>query len=196
MKQSALVQHHSRAKASIGERHGWAVALRFSTPEDETAAARQKVGLADVSDLTKIDVSAPAPPEGDFDCWTLGRRHYLVMAPAEQRQQVVAALGDSAIDVTSVHAAFVLAGPKSRDTLRKLSSLNVSDKAMPNRSCRQAGLAHVHSTVIRKDIGDTPAFTILVARDYAEDVWESILHSGHEFGIARVGRDALVQVGA
>lgn len=180
----------------MGQRHGWTVALRFSNPEDEAAAATQAAGLADVSDLTKVDVSAAMPPQAPFDCWTLGRRHYLVTAPAEQRQQVVAALGDTAIDITSAYAGFLLTGPKSRDTLRKLTSLNVSDKAMPNRSCRQAGLAHVHSTIIRKDLGDTVAFTILVARDYAEDVWESILHAGGEFGIAQIGWDALERVGA
>jgi glycine cleavage system aminomethyltransferase T len=95
--------------------------------------------------------------------------------------------------VTSVYAQFLLAGPRSRDVLRKLTSLNVT--TLGNRSCGQASLAHVQGTLLRDDIGDIPAFHILVSREYGESVWDAILHAGHEFHIAPFGLKALEFLG-
>jgi heterotetrameric sarcosine oxidase gamma subunit len=86
-------------------------------------------------------------------------------------------------DVTSVYAQFLLAGLRSRDLLRKLTSLNVSDRKLPNLACAQTSLAHVHTLVLRQDLESVPAFHLLVTRDYAESVWESLLHAGAEFSI-------------
>jgi glycine cleavage system aminomethyltransferase T len=91
--------------------------------------------------------------------------------------------------VTSVYAQFLLAGPRSRDILRKLTSLNVS--ALQNLACGQVSLAHVQSTVLRDDLQDLPAFHVLVSREYGESVWEAILHAGQEFELAPIGLKAL-----
>jgi heterotetrameric sarcosine oxidase gamma subunit len=86
-------------------------------------------------------------------------------------------------DVTSAYAQFVLTGPRSRDVLRKLTSLNVSDRRLPNLACAQTSLAHVHALVLRKDLPSIPAFHLLITRDYSESIWKSLLHAGAEFGM-------------
>jgi glycine cleavage system aminomethyltransferase T len=98
-------------------------------------------------------------------------------------------------DVTSVYCQLLLAGPRSRDVLRKLTSLNVGDGALPNLSCAQASVAHVHSTVLRDDINNIPAFHVLFSRESAESAWEAILHAGHEFQIVPFGLRALELMG-
>ena len=98
-------------------------------------------------------------------------------------------------DVTSVFAQFLLAGPHSREVLRKLTSLNVSESALPDLACGQASLAHVRSIILRQDLGSVPAFHLLVSRDYGESVWDSLLHAGHEFHLAPFGAKALGTLG-
>ena len=82
-------------------------------------------------------------------------------------------------------------GPRSRDVLSKLTSLNLSESSLVDSSSAQASMAHVHATVLRKDLKGIPAFQLLVSREYGESVWESVLHAGHEFHIAPFGLRAL-----
>ncbi len=90
-------------------------------------------------------------------------------------------------DVTSVYAQFLLAGPLCRKVLGKLTSLNLSENSLPDLSCGQSSLAHVHAIILRKDFGGTPAYHLLVSREYGESVWESVLHAGHEFHLSPFG---------
>ncbi len=170
---------------------------------------RGGVGLCDVSWLAKIDLKGfglkAAPSLGpSADCWHLGACHYLATFDPEARGAVlrsIQALTGAApeldlpppvyaTEVTSVYAALLLAGPKSRHTLRKLTSLNVSESALPDGACGQAGLAHVHTLVLRRDLGGLPAFLLLVGREYAESVWEAIAHAGQEFHLTPFGLEA------
>jgi sarcosine oxidase gamma subunit len=57
--------------------------------------------------------------------------------------------------------------------LRKLTTLNVSDSAMPMGDARQTRLAHVNAIILRSE-----GFLILNTRDVAEHVWEALLHAG------------------
>jgi sarcosine oxidase subunit alpha len=93
-------------------------------------------------------------------------------------------------DVTSVYAQLLLAGPRSREVLSKLTSLNLSENARGNLTCAQANVAHVHGIILRKDLAGIPAYHLLVGREYGESVWESVLHAGHEFHIASFGLEA------
>jgi sarcosine oxidase gamma subunit len=64
--------------------------------------------------------------------------------------------------------------------LHKLTTLNVSDDAMPEGSARQTRLAHVNATILRAD-----GFLILNTRDVAEHVWDALQHAGaRPFGMA------------
>jgi glycine cleavage system aminomethyltransferase T len=181
VKRSALFHYHERMGATFGDQHGWAIAQSFSTPAAEVAAIRNGAGLADVSYRSKFETRAQ--PERNW--WRLAAGRYLMIgeppldAPAE------------AIDVTSVYANLLLAGPRAKDTLSKLSSLNISETSLPNLSCASANVAHAHAIVLREDIGAVPAYHLLFTRDYAVSVWESMLHAGHEFSLLAFGFAAL-----
>src|SRR5712692_851069 len=210
IRHTALFHLHEQAGASMTEHHGWRVPAYFSWAQKEAEQLTASAAVSDVSWMTKLDLTGyglKAPPvvEG-ARAWRLGQQHYLVTCEPPAKDLVLSHLGaftaspDLSLpppiyitDVTSVYAQFLLAGPRSHDILRKLTSLNVS--ALENLSCGQAGLAHVHSTVLRDDLGRIPAFHILVSRDYGESVWEAILHAGHEFQLAPFGLKALEFVG-
>jgi glycine cleavage system aminomethyltransferase T len=181
MKRSALYSEHSGAGATFDEYAGWELPAYFVSPEHEAAQIRKSVGLADLSHLSKFDLRSK--PERRF--WCLGATHYLLLG--ETSNPVTA----EAIDVTSVYAVLRLAGPNSREVLRKLTSLNVSDTALSNFGCAQASLAHAPGIFLREDIGAIPAFHLLITRDYAVSAWKAILHAGHEFGLCPSGLEAL-----
>jgi glycine cleavage system aminomethyltransferase T len=190
------------------EHHGWQVASAFSNPAGEAARARQSVGLADVSWMSKFNLQGSgldqAPDFGtDAFAWMVGRRQYLATCEppsnlaVKKRLEPLQMKGNDGsqpvyvTDVTSVYTQLLLAGPRSRDVLGKLTSLNLSEKARPNLTCAQANVAHIHCTVLRQDLAGISAFHLLVARDYGESLWESILHAGHEFHITRLGLEGL-----
>jgi sarcosine oxidase subunit alpha len=191
------------------DHQGWLVASAFGAPADEATRTRESVGLADVSWMPKFNLQGQGlktPPDlgAGASWWLIARLEYLVTCESSADQTVMdrlqqiqlagtdAARSDSiyVTDVTSVYTHLFLAGPRSRDVLNKLTSLNFSDEARGNLTCAQASVAHVHTIVLRKDLAEVPAYHLLVGREYGECVWESVLHAGHEFHIAPFGLEA------
>jgi glycine cleavage system aminomethyltransferase T len=210
IRHTPLFHAHERASASLMEHHGWRVPAYFTFAQKEAEQLSKRAGLSDVSWMTKLDLKGwglkTPPTVGDGRAWCLGLQHYLVTCAPPKREAITANLlsspasGDLSLpppiyitDVTSVYAQFLLAGPRSCEILRKLTSLNVS--ALENLACGQASLAHANSKVLRDDLQGLPAFHILVSREYGESVWEAILHAGHEFELAPVGVKTLEFLG-
>ena len=181
MKRSALFDLHRRAGATFVEHQGWELPAFFVSPEQERSQVRASVGLADLSHVAKFDLKT----EPEERWWNLGADHYLVIGEPPLD------VPTGATDVTSVYTSFRLAGPRSKDVLSKLTSLNLADVALPNLSCAQASLAHVHTIVLREDAGSIPAFHLLVSREYGESVWEAIVHAGDEFHLCPFGLETV-----
>jgi len=187
------------------EHHGWQVPSAFGSADGEAAQVRDAVGVSDVSWMVKLDLQGAAlqaPPaweEASF--WCLGRRRYLLTCEptaanlvGDRLRELQSARTDPSLplpiyvtDVTSVYTHLWLAGPRSREVLNKLTSLNLSDGGLRNQNCAPASVAHVRAIVLRQDLKALPAYHVLVGREYGESVWESVLHAGHEFHIAKVG---------
>ena len=185
---------HREAGARFAVHHGWDVPESFAGAAREGPVVRD-AELADVSWIAKWDVKGfqGLPPTGQASWWHLGAGHYLVTCDPGDREGALAGMAPPACctDVTSVYAALLLAGYRSREVLRKLTSLNVSDLALPHGGCGQTSLAHVHAAVLRRDLDGLPAFMVLVSREYAESVWEALMHAGREFNIEPFGLQAL-----
>jgi len=188
----------------MAEYHGWRIAAAFGSEQEEAALVRQEAGLSDVSWMTKLDLKGsgldalPALSERARS-WILGPSHLLVTCDPESREDVFPVISSCSgvwvTDVTSVFAQFLLAGPASRDILRKSTSLNISENALPDSGCGQAAVAHVRTIILRRDLGPLPAFHLLVSREYGESVWDSLLHAGREFRITQFGMKALEILG-
>jgi glycine cleavage system aminomethyltransferase T len=169
-RQSPLHHCHFAAHAQLKSFSGWQLPAWYSEPSSELEQVRAFAGISDASYLAKLDLRGPAVEfPSPARLWKLTPSHALVTSP-----QTIDFLPSSFItDVTSIYSAILLAGPKSRDVLHKLTTLNVSDVAMPESSARQTRLAHVNATILRGE-----AFLILNTRDVAEHVWEALLHAG------------------
>jgi len=209
IKQTALFNRHWQSGASWTNHYGWHVPVSFHAPEDEAACVRESVGLADLSWMLKFDLkscglkSPSALGESAF-LWALGPLHRLVTCDPSARNELTKCLRGFWVhspdlclpppihvtDVTSVYSQFLLAGPRCKPVLGKLTSLNLSESSMPNLSCGQSGLAHVRAIILRKDLDGIPAYHLLVSREYGESVWDAVLHAGREFHLSPFGLQA------
>lgn len=210
IRQTPLFNKHEQSGASLVDHHGWRVPAYFTFAQREAEHLTNSVAVSDMTWMVKLDLKGfgmKTPPRlTDARAWCLGREHYLVTCLPDVEQAVLAQVNAFpapqdlllpppvyVTDVTSVYAQFLLAGPQSRSVLRKLTSLNVT--ALGNLACGQASVAHVPGIILRDDLGDTPAYHLLVSREYGESVWDAILHAGHEFHLTPCGLKALEFLG-
>jgi len=209
VRQTPLSHKHEQSGASLVDHHGWRVPAYFTFAQKEAECLANGVAVSDVSWTVKLDLKGyglKTPPRlTDAREWRLGHEHYLVTCLPAMEQNVLAQVYVSSApqdllvppvyltDVTSVYAQFLLAGPQSRNVLRKLTSLNAT--ALANLDCGHASVAHVPGIVLRDDFAEISAYHLMVSREYGESVWDAILHAGHEFHIAPCGLKALEFIG-
>lgn len=207
--------------ATLTDHAGWQVTSRFRSPEEEAQQAQAGVGLADASWLGKLQVQGRHLDPKTWQIagatvWPLAAGEVLVTCEPSDTPAVRQTIQDQAVplslgerpgegsntespyiyvtDVTSVYAALLLAGPHSRAVLQRLTALDVSDPALPDLACARTGLAHVHATILRQDLGPVPAYWLLVGWEYGAYVWDAALHAGESFGIAPIGLEAIQQL--
>jgi glycine cleavage system aminomethyltransferase T len=209
IKQTALFHTHREAGAKMSEYFGYQMPTAYSDSDKESEQVRQSAGIADISYLSIFNFQGrglKSPPDlgPEASLWQLGQRQYLLTCHPAARDAVMARLHEfqkSAVDpslpppiyvteVTSAYTQILLAGPRSRDVLNKLTSLNLAESVRGNLTCAQASVAHVHAIVLRKDLPGIPAYHLLVGREYGESVWESVMHAGHEFHVTPFGLEA------
>ena len=205
IRHTPLTRRYEQAGIGLVDHHGWLVPVHFGSAQREAEQVATGVVLSDVSWMVRLDLKGfglkTTPVLQNGRMWNFGTQHYLATCDPAARESVTNQLKSLAAppqlmlpspvymtDVTSVYAQFLLAGPRSAAVLRKLTSLNVG--ALENLACGQAGVAHVHGTVLREDFADNLAFHVLVSREYGESVWDAIMHAGHEFGIGMMGLEA------
>jgi glycine cleavage system aminomethyltransferase T len=204
-----LFNRHRKSGASWTDHYGWQVPVSFSAARDEAACVRESVGIADLSWMLKFDLKgygmkSPLALGGGAFSWVLGPLHRLVTCEpsardgvTERLQRLQAVGSDLSLpppiyvtEVTSLYAQLLLAGPRCRQVLGKLTSLNLSEGSLPDLSCGQASVANVHAIILRKDLDSIPAYHLLVSREYGESVWDSVVHAGHELRLSPFGLQA------
>ncbi len=168
-RRSALHACHVGAGAQLNTFFGWQLPASYTGASSELALVRTSVGISDASYLFKLDVRGPSPDTLSGRMWKLTPTHSLITSP----QPIDFAPSSLVTDVTSLYSAILLAGPKSRETLQKLTTLNVSEAALPEGDARQTRLAHVNAIILHGQ-----GFLILNTRDVAEHVWQALLHAG------------------
>lgn len=209
--------HHLGAK--FVEMGGWRFAESYASVEAEVAAARQSVALADASAHGKVQVegvaaldvvraafgSAPeaigsgAKVDGGY-VYCLRPDQLFILTPpggeieAQARLEKAAADRNVFVTVTDLSqglAEMRLIGPESRALLSKLCGLDFDAAAFPNMSARQTSLAKTKQLIIRRDFGSLPTFTFAGAQSLSAYVWEVVMETGQEFGIAPIGVAAM-----
>jgi len=93
-------------------------------------------------------------------------------------------------NVTAGYGAMNLAGPKSRDVLRKLTECDLNSSSFPYMACREANVKGIPAILLRIGFVGETGWEIHCPAESAEGLWRSILDAGQEFGIRPFGVEA------
>jgi aminomethyltransferase len=203
---------HAERGARFADSGGWLVPAAYAGAEQEAAAARSGVGLADVSALGKLSAlgrgvagcvsslagdGRAARPGGvarfaeGLAC-RLRADHLLLVGTTTGTAALEARLAGQPLvlsDATSAYAGFCLTGPRVEEVLRHLTAVEVLPGA-----CAETALAGVHALLVGPPHSALPVRYVLVGWDLGEFVWERLLHAGRGYGMTVVGAEGLLRV--
>ena len=93
-------------------------------------------------------------------------------------------------NITPGLAAFNVAGPRARETLAKLTDVDLSPKAFRYMRAKEGKVAGVDSLFLRIGFVGEAGWEIHFPAEYGEYIWDAVLEAGEEFGIAPFGTEA------
>ncbi len=97
-------------------------------------------------------------------------------------------------NIVSGTAYLSIQGPRSRETLARLTDLDLTTAALPYYHATQGVVAEVPALVSRTGYSGELGYELFYPRDYAEHIWDAVMVAGEEFGIAPCGLGALRSV--
>lgn len=123
---------------------------------------------------------------------------YLVSAGAFERhdhdtlQKLLPADGSvRMVPVTTAYGVLVLAGPRSRDVLRKLTDADLSNKAFPWLSGRRISVGHALADVLRVNFVGELGYELHHSIEMQNALFDAIMAAGAEFDIRPFGIRAM-----
>jgi sarcosine oxidase subunit alpha len=94
------------------------------------------------------------------------------------------------VNTTGSFAAVNLAGPKSREVLAGLTSLDLSNEAFPYLALREGDVAGVPARLMRVGFVGEIGYEIHVPAEYGAHLWDALMAAGEPFGIRPFGVEA------
>lgn len=93
-------------------------------------------------------------------------------------------------DLTETHAAFNLAGPRSRELLQGLTTRDLGNDKFPYMRARRADVAGVPCILLRIGFTGELAYEIHCPAGYGRYLWEQLMAAGAECGLRPFGVEA------
>ena len=93
-------------------------------------------------------------------------------------------------NVTSAYAAVNVAGPRARETLSKLTDVDLATSSFGCMRSPRGMVAGVPALLLRIGFVGETGWELHVPAEYGEYLWETIMDAGREFGIAPFGLEA------
>lgn len=216
IKLSPLHQIIQQAGVSLGDFAGWQVVEHYSDTAAEETAARQHVGLVDLSANGKIMVQGEQAETavatllpgqslainqganlGDgLEIYRLRSDQFIVLTQPGDEKRVAGQLETAAqrieglitvTDITHGRAQIGLIGPHSPELLSRLCGLDFHPSAFPKGTAKQTSVAKTTQLVVYHDFADAAAYSVIGGRSLAAYLWETILVAGRDLGVRPVG---------
>jgi sarcosine oxidase subunit alpha len=197
---------------------GWRCVDDYGNPAAEVAALRAGAGLADVSQIGKIQIEGRraaallaaalgAVPQavggharvaaGDLYCLRPDL-YFLSVLPGTESGVCATLAGAAAgpdlvtvTDVTHGLAAIELVGPRAVEVMTRVCGLDFSPAAFPSICAQQSSVAKTKQLIVHRDRGGVPSYLLFGARSLAGYVWGVLLDAGRPWGVTPVGLEAL-----
>ena len=93
-------------------------------------------------------------------------------------------------NVTSGYGAINVAGPKARDTLVKLTDIDLSREGFRYMRSSRGEVAGVPALLLRIGFVGETGWEVHFAAEYGEHIWDALMEAGEEFGIRPFGVEA------
>ena len=205
-----------RLGATFTEQRGWRIPEVYTTPEAEIAAAQERIVLADETPNGKLLLEGDQAESVLMEAFDLGplqisKGHdgiyrlrndlfFISTAPGREvraQKKLTNTLKTSeqfvtVTDITHGRAEIRVIGPASQELLSKVCGLDFDSSIFPNETAKQSSLVKTTQLIIRCDIGELPAFSIIGAQSLGTYVWDTVMEAGKEFGLVPIGMAALV----
>lgn len=97
-------------------------------------------------------------------------------------------------DVTSGFAQLNLQGPKSREMLQTLTSIDLSNEAFPFRTAREIDIGFARVLCIRITYLGELGFELYIPAEQATHVYDRLVEAGKNFGMKHAGLKALASL--
>ena len=215
VKLTPLYSTAQRLGATFIEQRGWRIPGVYTTLEAEIAAARERLALADETPNGKLllegdqaesvlmevfDIDSLKVNEGRAGIYRLRNDLFFISTPpgreisAQKKMRTASTASEQFVTVTDITHGRVeirVIGPDSQTLLSKVCGLDFHSSAFPNDTAKQSSLAKTTQLIIRRDIGELPAFSIIGSQSLGPYVWDTLMEAGREFGIVPIGRTAL-----
>ena len=202
---------HVARGARLVDSDGWQLPLAYTDPRDEAKAARESVGLADISAFAKLSLRGPGVPALAAALGSLAPRRVLTMdtglacrltdrclyllASSTSKASLIEQMPLSGellqTNITSAYAGFNVIGPSTEGLISKLTSLDLSMRAFPDGTCAETELAGVQALLVRPRARAVPEIAVYVGWDVGEYVWDRVLESGTGLGLTPLGTGGL-----
>ena len=217
-----LTPLHSTAQrlgATFTEKRGWRIPEVYTTSEAEIAAAQGSLALADETPNGKLllegdqaesllmdvfDIDSLKINEGSDNIFRLRNDLFFIGTPpggeisAQKKLTTTMTASEqfaTVTDITHGRAEIRVIGPHSQELLSKVCGLDFHPSVFPNETAKQSSLAKTTQLIIRRDIGELPAFSIIGVQSLGPYVWDTMMEAGREFGVVPIGRAALAALG-
>lgn len=92
-------------------------------------------------------------------------------------------------------SCIAIAGPNSRDLLKRLTDKDIENASMPFMSVRSINLGQAPCTIARLSFTGELGYEIYLPRDFAVSVYDALMQKGDDLGIKPFGTRALVSMG-
>ena len=97
-------------------------------------------------------------------------------------------------DVTSGYGQLNLQGPKSRELLQSLTTVDLSNEAFPFRTAREIDIGFARALCIRITYLGELGFELYIPAEQATHVYDRIVAAGDAFGLKHAGLKALASL--
>jgi 4-methylaminobutanoate oxidase (formaldehyde-forming) len=94
-------------------------------------------------------------------------------------------------DVTSAYGQLNVQGPKSRQLLQKLTTVDLSNAAFPFRSAREIDVGFARALCVRITYLGELGYELYIPAEQATHVYDRLIEAGREFGLTHAGLKAL-----
>ena len=94
------------------------------------------------------------------------------------------------VNVTAAYGAVNVAGPKARETLSKLTDIDLSTRNFRYMRSAQGEVAAVPCLLLRIGFVGEAGWEVHFPAEYGEYMWNAIMEAGREFGISPFGLEA------